>query len=94
MPYKYGPHDYCTFVNSEKIFYPEILKFTENFPPLGSCIFKEGKYYFRDYAPDLSNLPPVFESGDYQLECSFSLGEELVNGYKVYADVLNMPSGK
>lgn len=63
MPYKYGPKSLCVLTEEEELFYPYLIKYT-NFPPRPRCDFKSGSVYTIDnYIPDISNLPPIFESG-------------------------------
>ncbi|KAG5684484.1 hypothetical protein PVAND_013716 [Polypedilum vanderplanki] len=94
LPYKFGPKNLCSFVVEEELFYPAFLETTKNFPPLGTCDFKKGKYEFENYMPDLSKVPPVFESGDYMVECQALKNKELINGYKIYGQVFNYADAK
>lgn len=92
LPYKLGPKKLCDFTKDEKMFYPDIIKYT-NFPPIPSCDFKPGTYTVDNYLPDMSAVPPVIDSGDYSLEVKvFQDGtdeENFVNGYRLYASVLH-----
>lgn len=91
MAYKFGPAKACVFLNSEKIFYPEIHKITD-FPPIGTCPWAKGKYHINGWQPVLSSLPPVFKSGDYMVEMHIrKIGDEskVLQGVKVYGTLLN-----
>lgn len=90
MPYKYGPYDICEFADTEKLFYPGIQKHT-NLPEPGNCDFKVGKIFVNDYMPDLSTLPPVFQSGDYMIDFKIMKNGEMLNGYKVIANLIVIP---
>jgi len=90
LPYKLGPTNVCNLLKDEKMFYPEVLAHGENFPPLGTCDFKTGTIIIKDYLPDLSKVPPVFESGDYQLECNVIRGGEIIQGLKFFGQVYNI----
>lgn len=90
LPYKLGPTNICGLLKDEKMFYPEIVAHGENFPPVGTCDFKTGTLILKDYLPDLSKVPPVFESGDYQLECNVIKGKEIIQGLKFFGQVYNI----
>lgn len=88
MPFKYGPKTACSLTHEGKVFYPEFHTYT-NFPPIPSCEFKKGiAYTINNYIPDLSKVPPVFESGDYAMEAQGFKNDEFINGFRVYASVL------
>lgn len=94
MPYKFGPVKFCEFVNNEKIFYPEIQKVSD-LPAIGACPHPKGVYHIRGFQPDESRIPAVFGSGDYMVECQLrKIGKEekIVQGFKIYATVLNLRS--
>jgi hypothetical protein len=93
-PYKYGPKKLCDFVKDEEFFYADLHKKSRNFPPIGSCDFKKGSYEVDNYMPDLSKLPPVFESGDYMVECQGKKNDEIINGYKLFAQIHNYANAK
>lgn len=40
----------------------------------------------------MEKIPPVADSGDYMLEIRLLKGEEILNGFKVYGTVLNIPT--
>lgn len=90
LPYKLGPTNVCNLLKDEKMFYPDVVAHGENFPPLGTCDFKTGTIIIKDYLPDLSKVPPVFESGDYQLECKALRGGEIIQGLKFFGQVYNI----
>lgn len=89
LPYKVGPSTICEVLKDEKIFYPDILAHSENFPPAGSCDFKKGTYYIKNWHPNLSNVPPVFETGDYMVDCSVSLNEQVFQVIRLYGQILH-----
>lgn len=88
-PFKYGPKNFCEFTNDEKLFYPEIILYT-NFPPIPICDFEPKVYTIDKYIPNLKNVPPVFESGDYALEVKIFQKGTFVNGYTLYGSILNI----
>lgn len=88
MPFSYGPKSFCVFTAEEKIFYPDIIKFT-NFPPIPSCDFPVGVYTVTNYVPNIDKLPPIFESGDYAMEVKLFIKGTYINGYTLYASILN-----
>jgi hypothetical protein len=91
-PYKMGPTNICKMIKEEELFYAKFHDHT-NFPPLKTCDFKkEVKYYVKNYLPDLSKVPPVFESGDYMVECKILRGEELIQGTITYSQIYNIAS--
>lgn len=94
LPYKLGPSNICTIIKNDDYFYKEFHSCTENFPPLDSCEFKKGVYFIKNYLPDVKNLPPVFQSGDYMLECLLHKGDELIQGYKLFGQLYNIPSAQ
>lgn len=92
LPYKVGPTKFCDLLESEKMFYPEI-QLVSDFPDLENCPWPAKTYHINGYQPDLSKIPPVADTGDYMVECQFKRGDNIVNGMKVYASVLNMNYG-
>lgn len=92
MPYKVGPMDFCKFLESEKMFYPEI-KAVSDFPDIENCPWPPNTYHINGYHPDLSKVPPIADSGDYMIECQIKRGDEIINGMKVFGSVLNKPYG-
>ena len=92
-PYKKSSENVCKMIKDDELFYPAFHAHTENFPPLGSCDFTKGIVYnVKNYLPDLSKVPPVFQSGDYMVECNGYRGEEFIQGFKIYAQVYNIAS--
>lgn len=89
LPYKVGPSSVCGLLKDEKIFYPDIVAHSENLPSPGSCDFKKETYVIKNWLPDLSNVPPVFESGDYMVDCTALRNEESFQVIKVYGQVYN-----
>lgn len=92
MPYKYGPHNLCIAIEQEEFFYKELSEYT-NFPEFPNCEFSPGIYHINDYLPDVSKLPPIFESGDYKLEVRIEQGEELINGFEIEVEIININNG-
>lgn len=92
LPYKVGPLKFCDLLESEKMFYPEI-QLVSDFPDIETCPWPAKTYTISGYQPDLSKIPPVADTGDYMVECQFKRGDNIVNGIKVYASVLNMNYG-
>lgn len=88
MAYKFGPKSFCEFFRNEKMFYPDFQSATD-LPELGTCPFPARKYHINGWQPNLSMVPPVFESGDYMAECQLIQDEEVVQGIKGFATVLN-----
>lgn len=94
LPYKVGPQNFCEFIESEKLLYPEVLDVSD-FPPLGTCPWPKGELKIHGYEPDLSKIPPVIDTGDYMVECKLLSDGEMVQGMKIFGSVLNMaPMGK
>ena len=92
-PYKSGPDNICKLIKEDELFYPALHAHTTNYPPIGTCDFTKGiTYELVNYLPELSNVPPVFQSGDYMIECKMTKAGEFIQGYKVYLQVHNIPS--
>lgn len=93
-PYKYGPNNICDAVKKDELFFPSIHASSTNFPPLGTCDFTKGTIYeIINFLPNLDKVPPVFQSGDYMVECKIFKGDEIIQGLKVYAQLYNIASG-
>ncbi|KAL7026591.1 hypothetical protein ACKWTF_005092 [Chironomus riparius] len=91
-PYKMGPANICKLIKDDDFFYAGFHKHTD-FPPLKTCDFKKGvKYNIKNYLPDMSKVPPVFESGDYMVECKISKGGEFIQGTVTYSQMYNIAS--
>ena len=91
-PYKHHRTNVCKGLREDQFFYPAFHAST-NFPPLGTCDFKNGfTYFIKNYLPDLSKVPPVFQSGDYMLECKLYRGEEFIQGFQTYSQIYNIAS--
>jgi len=82
----------CKWLKEDELFYAGFHKFTD-FPPLKSCDFKKGaSYYIKNYLPDLTKVPPVFESGDYKVECKIYKAGEFIQGTITYSQMYNIAS--
>lgn len=93
-PYKNGPSNICDALKKDDLFYPAILPKTENFPDVGMCDFTKGKVYkIINYLPELDKVPPVFQSGDYMIECNITKSENFIQGFKIYGQLYNIASG-
>ena len=93
-PYKNGPDNICNALKKDELFYPSIHTKSENFPALGTCDFTKGNIYkVINYLPSLDKVPPVFQSGDYMIECNITKGVDFIQGFKVYGQIYNIASG-
>lgn len=92
MPYKIGPAPVCKFIDGEKLLYPDFQKKTD-FPDLGVCPWPARVYHINGWNPDLENLPPIVDTGDYMVECKLLREEEVLQGMQIYGSVLNIPLG-
>lgn len=76
------------------MFYPEIHAVSENFPPIGTCDFKKGNVYkIINFLPKLDKIPPVFQTGDYMVECQVLKEGETIESMKIYGQLFNIASG-
>ncbi|XP_044727260.1 uncharacterized protein LOC123290939 [Chrysoperla carnea] len=77
--------DYCEKWDHEQMVFPAIKKSINetNYP----CPPKKGHYALINYIPDTSKIPPGMPEGLYRLTFEFFDKEEIVGGYKIYADV-------
>ena len=87
FPFKIGPTNFCEFVKSEKMFYPE-LKAVSDFPDIETCPWPARNYHIYGFQTDLSKVPPIIENGDYMVECQLRIGDEILQGFKIFASVL------
>lgn len=92
LPYKVGPSQICQAIKEDEYFYKDFHSYTQNFPPLDTCDFKKGVYFVKNYLPDVRTLPPVIESNDYMVECLLYKGDDLIQGFKLFAQIYNIPS--
>lgn len=88
LPYKTGPNNFCEYLNGEKLLYPEIQA-SSDLPE--NCPWPAATYHIFGYQPDFSKMPPVFNTGDYMLECQIRKDEKMLNGIKVFGNVLSLP---
>ncbi|CAG9801676.1 unnamed protein product [Chironomus riparius] len=92
-PYKVGPINICDALKKDELFYPSIHAASKNFPALGTCDFTEGKIYkIINFLPNLDKVPPVFQSGDYMIECQVTKAGELIQALKIYGQLYNIDS--
>lgn len=86
----------CEFIKNDPSFYPDIRK-QGNFPPSEVCPWPPGKYYLNGYYPNMTNLPPLFESGDYMIEAKLYEDTEykdMKQGMRIYANIQNKVAGR
>jgi len=89
LPYKVGPGKFCEVVASETMLFPKLIE-ASDLPKQGVCPWPAAEYHINGYDPDLSQVPKILETGDYMVECRIEKEGAILNGYRVYASIINM----
>ncbi|CAO1364429.1 unnamed protein product [Diamesa tonsa] len=63
-------------------------------PPKGTCPWPKGRYTVNNFFLNLDNIPPVFSTGEYRLNCEFYLDGVLQNGVIILLDMYTTNSYK
>lgn len=82
----------CESIKIENPFAEKIWKYVD-LPPRHTCPFPPGSYHINNFNfENLTDLPAVFDSGDYMVYSQFLDGQDdkkMLQGYKIFTTIYN-----
>lgn len=80
---------YCEIIETEKLFTPQLIQYID-FPVPYKCPIKAKTYNVNRFYPNITDIPPVMENGDYMVSMKFAENGKILQGIEIYFHADNL----